>query len=972
MSIDASLGTLSAKIGLNTASLQAGIGQARAHFKSLDGVAATSASGLGGTFQKAGMVAAAGIAVAGAAALAFAVKSAGAFKEVGGEVLKLQRFTGGTAESMSKLRFAAQQSGVDADKLANSMKFLSKAVDGNKPAFDKYGIATVDASGKTLAVDKILANAADKFKTLPNGAEKSALALQLFGRAGTDMIPMLNRGSAGLKELGDQAKKYGLVLTNENLVAVKAATKASREQAAAMQGLQVQVGQNVLPILTKLTQALSEGLLVVMPALSSVINATVVPALGLFVDVLAGVLRFVTAYPGPVKALAAAIGAFLVPALVAWAAAQAAAIATSVVGFLATVATSAVAAAGSVRLMTGSLQAGTVAMTGFGVATTAGLAILALAFLAWQRHKESLAAMSSEVVASSSSEKAAIGALRAEADRLDATFASTRPKVNRLTGDLDKNSKAAMKGAEAAEKMREDANALELKLAKAGVTAGEVADEFTKQGLAVQTVGGKMNLTADQVTELAAAMKIDLTKDTAGATEALTAQVQRLGITSVATLKLADANKVLGDWTKDATAKSSAFASALDAVVGTKIASAAADRAYNDSLSALQQNGVDGAKKLADANRTVQSTIRGLTSATEDRQAAEEDLQAILNPTARTKEEANLGASDAQIGVQRAALGVRRAEEELGKLRGSGKATPDEIRAAELDLADARNNVVRAAQRQADAQQRINELTPAGIRGTDEYKDAVARLGAAEQVEADAKDAKRNATADAEEIERDNLDRQRDLGPLVEAVAKATLDQANNTYALTGSMVAAKAVIDGHVGDLQRVLEKLGLSKDQAADLVGKYGLLPKDINTIIGITDNASGPLADLLKKFGVDGIPSGGLGVGPLSILAGAPAATKRAAGGLITRPEVALIGEAGPEVVLPLSDPGRMAALIAQAGIGAMFNGGYTPGTGQTGTTQNVTLHLDAPQDAGIVAQARLASQIVGWQLDRSGRG
>jgi len=922
------------------------------------------------------MVAAAGIAVASAAALAFAVKSAGAFKEVGGEVLKLQRFTGGTAESMSKLRFAGQQSGVDADKLANSMKFLSRAVDGNKPAFEKYGIATVDAQGKTLPLDRILESTADKFKALPNGVEKTALAVQLFGRAGADMIPMLNRGGAGLRELGDQAKRYGLVLTNENLVAVKAATKAHREQAAAMQGLQVQVGQNVLPILTKLTKALGEGLLVVMPALSSVINATVVPALGLFVSGLSAVLRFVTAYPGPMKVLAGVIGAVLVPALVAWAAAQAAAIATSVVGFLATVASSAVAAAGSLRLMTGSLQAGNVALTATGAAALGVVAALGVLYLEWQRQKSAAKDWADKLVASAASPEEAVAKLREEQARLQKEMGGG---VNVLGLHLRATDASAKKAAEAAQRYGEAGRAIEkltVDQKASGDAATEVADEFTKQGLAVQTVGGQMNLTADQVTELATSMKIDLAQGAAGATEALTAQVQRLGVTSVAALKLADANRILGEWTKDATAKSAAFATALDQVVGTKIAMAATDRAYDDSLSALQQTAIDGAKEQADANRTVQSTIRGLTSATEARQSAEEALQAILNPTARTKEEANLGASDAQIGAQRATIAVRRAEEELAKLRSSGKATPDEIRSAELDLADARNNVVRAAERIADAQQRLNELTPAGIRGTKEYKDAAARLGDAQQGVADAQDANKKAVSDAKEIEQAHANRQRDLGPLVENVANATLDQAKNTYALTGSMVAAKAVIEGHVGNLQDVLEKLGLSKDQASELVGKYGLLPKDINTVIGITDQASGPLAALQAQFDAfqaDPANAGAQGpslFGPLGA-----GISRRAMGGVITRPEFALIGEAGPEVILPLSDPARMAALITQAGIGSMFSGGYTPGTGGTGGAgqkgTQVALTVSAPQDASVVAQAVQAARHVGWLIGSTGR-
>lgn len=44
----------------------------------------------------------------------------------------------------------------------------------------------------------------------------------------------------------------------------------------------------------------------------------------------------------------------------------------------------------------------------------------------------------------------------------------------------------------------------------------------------------------------------------------------------------------------------------------------------------------------------------------------------------------------------------------------------------------------------------------------------------------------------------------------------------------------------------------------------------------------------------------------------------AAVRAEGGYITAPELALIGEAGPELVLPLSNPTRMADLLASAGL------------------------------------------------------
>ena len=45
---------------------------------------------------------------------------------------------------------------------------------------------------------------------MPDGAQKAALAVELFGKSGMDMIPFLNNGSEGIKQLQDEAKKLGL------------------------------------------------------------------------------------------------------------------------------------------------------------------------------------------------------------------------------------------------------------------------------------------------------------------------------------------------------------------------------------------------------------------------------------------------------------------------------------------------------------------------------------------------------------------------------------------------------------------------------------------------------------------------------------------------------------------------------------------------------------------------------------------
>lgn len=214
------------------------------------GVSADKASkkteGLGSTTTKA-MV---GI---GVAAAALAVKSAGTFESVGGEVLKLQRFTGGTAEEMSKLRYAAQQSGLGVDDLAKSLGIASKNLAKSTDPMKDFGIAAKDAQGNVKPMDQVLLLVANKFKDMPNGAQKTAEAMKLFGRSGADMIPFLNKGAAGLQELMEKAQAAGVVLSGDDLKAVKESKQAHRDLDAAMEGLGITVGRNVLPLLTTLT-----------------------------------------------------------------------------------------------------------------------------------------------------------------------------------------------------------------------------------------------------------------------------------------------------------------------------------------------------------------------------------------------------------------------------------------------------------------------------------------------------------------------------------------------------------------------------------------------------------------------------------------------------------------------------------------------------------------------------------------------
>jgi hypothetical protein len=227
----------------------------------VDSSALKSAESQVGSFtgQLKGMLGPLSLIAAGAAAafgaFKFVDESVKSFENLAGAVRPLQRLIGGTTEEVSGLRGAMQLAGMDTQKAGTSLTIFSKklssaAVDGKKTSdmVAKLGFDFKDATGSIKPMAELLPEVADRFKSMPDGVEKTALAAQLFGRSGTAMLPFLNKGSEGIAELTAKAKEMGLVLDDASMKSFVEAKKAQREFDATMQGLSVTIGSALLPV----------------------------------------------------------------------------------------------------------------------------------------------------------------------------------------------------------------------------------------------------------------------------------------------------------------------------------------------------------------------------------------------------------------------------------------------------------------------------------------------------------------------------------------------------------------------------------------------------------------------------------------------------------------------------------------------------------------------------------------------------
>lgn len=193
-------------------------------------------------------------------------KAFGAIDQVanlGDEIGTISEKFGIAADALQELRFAAVASDASVEALQNGLKFLSKsAVDaaaGGKEAAAAFkGIKLKGADGQIRPVSDLLMDLSDQFKDLPDGAAKVDRAIQLFGKAGADLIPLLNRGSAGIAALMQEAQDLGVVLSGETLAAAGEYDDAMKRLQASQQGLLNRFASPLIPKMTTIFKRLTE------------------------------------------------------------------------------------------------------------------------------------------------------------------------------------------------------------------------------------------------------------------------------------------------------------------------------------------------------------------------------------------------------------------------------------------------------------------------------------------------------------------------------------------------------------------------------------------------------------------------------------------------------------------------------------------------------------------------------------------
>lgn len=200
-----------------------------------------------------------------AAALATAKKLFTDLAESSKKTLDLSRSIDVAAGSLGKLNYAAIATGANADQLGSALQSLADKMrergefaEGPR-IFEALGVRIRDAKGQFLATDAVLAAVADKFARMKDGVDKSRLAVQLLGASGVALLPMLDKGAAGIKALGEEGVRTGAALGGDTIEKMKRFTVETDKMWERAKVLAVEGLTPLLPILDQFIKKIEDG-----------------------------------------------------------------------------------------------------------------------------------------------------------------------------------------------------------------------------------------------------------------------------------------------------------------------------------------------------------------------------------------------------------------------------------------------------------------------------------------------------------------------------------------------------------------------------------------------------------------------------------------------------------------------------------------------------------------------------------------
>lgn len=183
----------------------------------------------------------------------------------GDEMLTLAERTGRSVESLSQLDYVARRGNTSLDSLIKAQDKLAKGMG----AIDDEGKAVVkvlDELGlsanriRSLSPDQQLDAIAEAMGGVTDPTDRARIAMILFGKAGTELLPMLTSGAQGIRELREESDRLGATMSDLEARRLAKLDDQLEATAAQFRKLKIEIGGVLAQPIGSYFELLQKGL----------------------------------------------------------------------------------------------------------------------------------------------------------------------------------------------------------------------------------------------------------------------------------------------------------------------------------------------------------------------------------------------------------------------------------------------------------------------------------------------------------------------------------------------------------------------------------------------------------------------------------------------------------------------------------------------------------------------------------------
>lgn len=174
------------------------------------------------------------------------------------EVKTLASVTGQSVEEVQEWQYASNMLGVTYDRVKDSLKEITnkmqEAQNGSEDtakAFETLGVKLEDTDGNLRSADAVFYDVIDSLGNMSNQAQRDALAMDLMSESAQELNPLIEVGSAGLKQYTDEAHELGYVLDNEAIKALNDTDTAQQKLLKTQEAVTKQISAEYAPYMTE-------------------------------------------------------------------------------------------------------------------------------------------------------------------------------------------------------------------------------------------------------------------------------------------------------------------------------------------------------------------------------------------------------------------------------------------------------------------------------------------------------------------------------------------------------------------------------------------------------------------------------------------------------------------------------------------------------------------------------------------------